>query len=126
MKGLIIQQGPLDKILDGKKQWEIRGSRTHHRGTIALIQSKSGKVFGVCDLADCIGPLTSEQFRKNARKAGLRPDDARLGYYRTTFAWALENPRPLSKPVAYVHPAGAVIWVELDARTSRSVLRNLP
>jgi hypothetical protein len=126
LRALLIRQPWIDRILAGKKVWEIRGSRTSIRETIALIPSRSGTVIGVCDLVDCIGPLTAEQFRKNARKAGMRPGEARLGSYRQTFAWVLKKPRTLKWPVPYRHPSGAVIWVRLDGRVEREILGQLP
>jgi hypothetical protein len=113
-------------ILAGKKVWEIRGSRTSFRETIALIPSRSGTVIGVCDLVDCIGPLTAEQFCKNARKAGMPESEVKLGSYRQTFAWVLEKPRKLKWPVPYRHPSGAVIWVRLNGRVEREILDQLP
>jgi hypothetical protein len=71
MRALIIGTPHIEKILDCKKTWEIRGSRTNIRGQIGLIRSRSGTVIGVCDVIDCIGPLSVEQFRKNSRKAGI-------------------------------------------------------
>jgi len=61
MKALIVKPGPMKKILDGSKSWEIRRGRCHIRGLIGLIESGSGEVVGVADLADCIGPLKREQ-----------------------------------------------------------------
>ena len=123
MRALLIRSPHIEKILDGKKTWEIRGSRTNVRGPIGLIRSRSGTVIGVCDVVDCLGPLTAEQFRKNAPKAGMKPREARLGGYRKTFAWVLANPRYLKVPVPYQHPSGAVIWVTLQAQTERAVRR---
>ena len=107
LRALLIRRPWIDKILDGEKTWEIRGSRTAIRGTIALVPSGSGTVFGVCDLVDCIGPLTEEIFRKNTKKAGMRSDQATLGYYRNTYAWKVTNAKWLRKPVAYKHPYGS-------------------
>jgi hypothetical protein len=72
-------------ILDGEKTWEIRGSRTSVRGQVALIASGSGTVVGVCDLVDCIGPLTAEEFRKNTKKAGMRPERGDVGLLSSDF-----------------------------------------
>jgi hypothetical protein len=102
------------------------GPELTFRETIALIPSRSGTVIGVCDLVDCMGPLTAEQFRKNAKKAGMRPGEAKLGSYRQTFAWLLEKPRMLKWPVPYRHPSGAVIWVRLGGRVEREILEQLP
>ena len=108
-------------ILDGKKTWEIRGSRTAIRGAIGLIPSGSGAIAGVCEIVDCVGPLTADIFRKNASKAGMRASEAKLGRYRNTYAWVLAKPRRLKKPVPYKHPSGAVIWVGLDDNLQRAI-----
>lgn len=39
MQGLITKPMWADMILSGAKTWEIRGSRTHKRGTIGIIKS---------------------------------------------------------------------------------------
>jgi hypothetical protein len=124
-RGLLIRHPLIDMILDGKKTWEIRGSRTAVRGMIGLIPSGSGTICGVCEVVDCAGPLSAEMFRKNAAKAGMRPSEARLGHYPITYAWVLANPKRLRKPVPYSHPSGAVIWVKLDGRIQRAIRRQL-
>ena len=70
--GLLILKEPLDKILAGIKTWEIRGKATARRGPIALIESKSGRVVGTCDLVDVVGPLTLADLQRNARRTGFR------------------------------------------------------
>jgi hypothetical protein len=84
LRALLIRRPFIDMILDGKKSWEIRGSRTGIRETIGLIASWSGTVVGLCDLVDCTGPLKAEVFRKNAAQAGLRSAEATLGGYRAS------------------------------------------
>jgi hypothetical protein len=123
LRALVIRHPHIDKILNGEKNWEIRGSRTTIRGTIALVPSGSGTVIGVCDIVDCIGPLTQDQFRNNASKAGMQKSEAQLGWYRQTYAWVVTKPRYLKTPVPYKHPVGAVIWVTLDRSVERRVLR---
>jgi hypothetical protein len=41
-------------------------------------------VAGVNEVVDCVGPLTAEEFRKNAAKAGMRSNEAQSGRYRQT------------------------------------------
>src|SRR5689334_2392522 len=113
MRALLIRRPWIDKILDGKKTWEIRGSRTSMRGRIGLIASRSGSVVGVCALFNYFGPLTANQFRSNSKKAAMQPSEATLGYYRKTFAWVVKKARRLDRPVPYQHPPGAIIWVKL-------------
>jgi hypothetical protein len=121
MRALLIRRPWIDMILDGEKTWEIRGSRTSVQGRIGLIASRSGAVVGVCDLVDCIGPLTADGFRRNAKKAGMGPSEATLGYYRQTYAWVLEKPRRLKQPVPCEHPSGAVIWVRLASGVEQKI-----
>jgi len=125
MRALLIRHPWIDKILDGEKTWEMRGSKTSIRGTIALIPSGSGTIIGLCDVVCCIGPLSANMYRKNAAKAGERPSEAK-SRYRTTYAWVLANPRYLKKPVPYKHPSGAVIWVILDGAVERSIRKECP
>jgi hypothetical protein len=123
-RALLIRHPWIDMILAGQKTWEIRGSRTMIRGSIGLIPSRSGTVAGVCDVIDCIGPLSAEVFRKNAAMAGMTPGEATLGHYRNTYAWVLANPRRFTEPVPYRHPSGAVIWVNLDSGVQLAIGRG--
>jgi len=125
MRGLLIQEPHISKILDGNKTWEMRGSHTNIRETIALIASGSDTVIGVCELVDCIGPLSANAFRANAAKVGKRPSEAALGYYKQTYAWVMAKPKRLHRPVPYVHPSGAIIWVRLADSVERTIKRQL-
>lgn len=125
MLALLIRRPSIDFIIGGKQTWDIRGSKTTNRGRIALVPSGSGTVTGVCDLVECLGPLTLDQFRKNADKAALLEQDACLGRYAHTFAWVLANPHRLMKPVPYKHPSGANTWVKLGRRVERKILDQL-
>jgi hypothetical protein len=125
LRGLVIRPYWIDLILKGKKTWEIRGSKTAIRDTIGLIPSGSGTIVGVCEVIDCIGPLSAGGFRTNAAKAGMRPTEAKIGHYAKTYAWVLKGPRRLEKPTRYRHPSGAVIWVKLDSRVERAIRAQL-
>jgi hypothetical protein len=127
MRALLIRRPWIDMILDGTKTWEIRGSRVLIDGPeeIALTPSGSGTVIGVCDLVDCIGPLTQNQYRKNAKKAGMRPSEATLGWYRQTYAWVMAKPKKLKTPVPYEHPPGAIIWVRLSVGVEKKIKAQL-
>lgn len=83
------------------------------------------EVVGVCRVVDCLGPLSAEEFRRNARKAGMTPGETELGYYRNKYAWLLGGARWLTRPVPYKHPPGAVIWVVLDGRVGRAIKGKL-
>ena len=55
----------------------------------------------------------------------MRPSEAKLGWYRQTYAWVLEKPRILKRPVPYQHPSGAVIWVRLDDKVESKIFKDL-
>jgi hypothetical protein len=123
MRALVIRNEPINQILKGTKTWEMRGTPCKIREQVGLIESGTGTVIGVCNVIDCIGPLTPEQWKRNARKAGMRPSDS-TGY-TNTYAWVLEKPRRLKRPVPYVHPYGAIVWVKLDPSVERKVKAQL-
>jgi hypothetical protein len=55
----------------------------------------------------------------------MRPSEAKLGWYRQTYAWVLEKPRILKRPVPYQHPSGTVIWVRLDDKVESKIFKEL-
>ena len=123
MNGLLIKSPWIEMILDGRKTWEIRGSGTSKRGTIALIKSGSGTVVGFADLEDVKGPFTRPEFDRYVHKHRVKPQalPGRKLPYPKTYAWVLKNARPAKEPIPYNHPMGAVIWVKLAGiRPSRT------
>lgn len=112
MKGLVIKPHWADLILDGAKDWEIRGAATHHRGPVAIIPSGSGLVVGLVDLVDCVCLSPNEYAFGETHHRILNASATCLPYARL-FAWVLSNPRRLPTPKPYRHPRGAIIWVRL-------------
>lgn len=109
MDGLVIKPKWADMILSGVKTWEIRGSKTHKRGTIGIIKSGSGLVYGTVELMSCV-PLTMYNWEINKDKHHVSYADID---YKTPYAWVMGNPIIYPEPVPYKHPQGAVIWVRL-------------
>lgn len=112
MNALIIKSPWIDRIFEGKKTWEIRGSNTKNRGKIALIKSGSGMVYGEVDLIDS-KELNLTEYQESRRFHGVESEDASVLPYKRTYAWVLDNPKIYKQPVPYKHPMGAVIWVRL-------------
>ena len=124
MKGLLIRSPWVDLILEGRKSWEIRGTSTSIRGEIALIASGTGTVVGTCELLEAVGPLTLAEYKRNAARIGVASSElGRRKPYDKTYAWVLTNASQLAKPVAYSHPSGAVIWVNLPEDVARRIKR---
>ncbi|MFJ8528665.1 ASCH domain-containing protein [Bacillus sp. NPDC094106] len=112
MKGIVIKQHWINLILSGQKDWEIRGRNAKIRGTIALIQSGSGMVFGTVDLVDSI-PLTKETFNATQEHHKIPVNGDTELPYKKTHAWVFKNPVIFPKPIPCSHPLGAVIWINI-------------
>jgi hypothetical protein len=124
VKGLIIDMPWIELILSGDKTWEMRKTACHHRGPIALIRKGSGQVVGSAEIIDS---LPSIEERSDYAKAEPwhcippnRQTEAFSDGWRTP--WVLRNAQPLANPIAYRHPNGAVIWVNLDDDVRRAVV----
>lgn len=113
MDALIIKKKYLDLILEGKKTWELRGSKTHKKGKIAFIESGSGQVIGTGELVDCHGPLSKEDLISNFNKTQYDPNNTQIKY-KNTYAWEIKNAKRLDTPIDYKHPQGAIIWVKVE------------
>lgn len=114
---LLIKEPWVSLIGHGKKTWELRGRRTHKRGRVALVASRTGGwITGGATLVDCRGPLTQAQLAASeALHCVPQGAGASAGRYRETYAWVFADALQLDQPVRYQHPGGAVIWVNLDA-----------
>ncbi len=119
-KGLIFNEKSLASILDGQKRWEVRRGPTRYRGTVALIQRGTGKVYGTAELVDCVGPLTQEEMMTTHAEKHQIPQEVLhekgLPYGEKTCAWVLDNVVKLKKPLPYDHPSGATRWVNLPTK----------
>ena len=113
MKGLIVKSPWIDLILSGAKTWEIRGSNTRIRGTIALLKSGTGLVLGTVEL---VGSrlLTWTEYQEGEAYHCIPDARHKPAPYEHIWAWELRNPTMLPAPIPYQHPQGAVIWVCLD------------
>ena len=125
MRALVIMPGPMRLILDGPKSWEIRRGRCLIRELIGLIESGSGKVIGVAELHNCVGPLTRKLRIHNARKMGITVAQASERWPTDYYAWVLRGRQRLGTPVPYKHPNGVVRWVPLSRATEAAIRRQL-
>ena len=100
----------------------MRSTATKIRGPIALIRKGSGTVVGVAEIVDSVGPLSTDDLLANQDKHLISPERIESGAVaKWKHAWVLENVRSLKGPVRYVHPTGAVIWVNLSEQESDSI-----
>lgn len=125
-QGLIIQAEPLEKILTGRKTWEMRSAHTKKRGRIALIKKGSGKIYGTATIINSLGPFTEEDMIAHQDKHGMSLSRMREPQtFKWRCAWVLSDIKRLTVPVEYVQKSGAVTFVNLDdaaiARLTRTV-----
>jgi hypothetical protein len=121
-KALIIDSPHIERILSCEKTWEMRSTSVKQRGRIALIRKGSGLVVGTVEVVDVKGPLTRDDMLANQLLHRVDPSRIQAGLVdKYKYAWVLKDAQPLAKPVAYVHPSGAVIWVNLDDSVSRQL-----
>jgi len=108
---LLVRDPWATLILSGKKSWEVRGETVSYRGTIAIAKSgqKPSMIYGLVDVKDCIGPLSKRELADGFEYHQDIEDTQKLPY-SSTYAWVLENPRFLKKPVPYTHKNGWVKW----------------
>ncbi|MGO3932454.1 hypothetical protein NP284_29600 [Rhodopseudomonas pseudopalustris] len=124
MKGLIIREPWIGMILDGSKTWELRTQHTTLRGEIALIRKGSSQIVGVADLVDSLPPLDRKGLAETVQFHRVPPAEQESALANGwLFPWLIVNARRLSTPVTYLHPNGAVTWVNLDPDTSQSIAR---
>jgi hypothetical protein len=108
-KGLYIKKPWTDLILSGQKIWEIRGSHTHIRERIFIIESKTSLVVGECTIIDSIA-LSSEQFLNTVSKHCVNQDVKEIKY-KKLHAWVLSEVLKYEIPIPHIHKMGTVIWV---------------
>ena len=112
-RALIIRQPYIGKILDGLKTWEMRSRPTKIRGRIGLIESGSGLIVGEAEI------VRMQEAPKNDWSRSITSVYHRIEYRdqhlmdKWCWAWVLENAIRYDEPIPYVHPQGAVIWVNL-------------
>lgn len=87
----------LNEILNGSKSFDARSYTTNKRGTIALVDSRSMKVYGYVDLVG-IREISAKEYASwhcTGRWSGYEMEvDPSKKYY----AWEFKNPRKEEKP----------------------------
>lgn len=123
-RGLVIMEEPLNKILQGRKTMELRSRHNRQRGLIALIRKGSGKIYGVAEIVESIGPMSFDEFRAHANEHAVEPERLReifdMGW---NYGWRLRNIVSLKSPVSYIHKG--MSQVKLDPGAIEALSRQL-
>ncbi|WP_297536206.1 ASCH domain-containing protein [Thermococcus sp.] len=111
-KGLIVREPYASLIVEGKKVWEIRKTRTKIRGEILIISN--GKAVGKAELVDVLGPFTPEELAKHEDK-----HRASLSFLREysngkpLYAWVFRNAEKFGRPKDVEMAKGVQIWANV-------------
>lgn len=124
-EALLIRPQWAHKILDGSKQWELRGYQTHKRGVVALAASGTGTLVGQVRITDCF-LLEPHRFAATFPHHQVDPDTLKGLNYQTVYAWELRDPMPYDPPRPYRHKKGAVRWLKLNEPAPRRSLKKRP
>ena len=124
-KALIIDSPWIEKILAGDKIWEMRSTRSSHRGHFGLIQKGSGRVIGIANLDNVSGPYNNKELEKYFRFHHVGAALYEREDYKWRYAWELSSAKKLRAPVNYRHKNGAVTWVDLDDNCTREISQQL-
>lgn len=112
LRGLIIRQPYAEWIVEGKKIWEIRKSRTRIRGEVLIISG--GKALGKAELVDVLGPFTPEELAKHGDKHLV--DYPFLREYssgKPLYAWVFKNATKFERPVEVKLKKGVQVWANV-------------
>lgn len=125
MRGLLIREPWVGKILAGEKSWEMRSKATSIRGEIALIRQGSGMVVGTAKVVDTLPALTRENYMdfrdRHAIPSEMLDEVMAHGWVHP---WVLADVRQLPDPVPYKHGSGPVIFVSLDDSVAAAIRRQ--
>lgn len=134
---LVIKKQWCEKIFEGTKIWEIRGTALAKRTRICIAQSKSKSLIGEVDIVDClqVGRMENGQLipwsdsewhqqnfigaEENLPKHCI--EDLSCIAYSKIYAWVLDNKQRYDKPKPYRHKTGCITWVRLDNSAARPV-----
>lgn len=129
-RGLVVNVGPLEKILNGNKTMELRSKHYRQLGQTALIQKGSKRIFGVAEIFDSIGPMTMAEFKARVAEHGVEPSRLQQVFDEGhIIGWRMKNIRRLKTPVPYVHRGmsqvkldeAAIQALQVALKTSTSV-----
>jgi hypothetical protein len=110
---LFVREPFAERIISGRKTWEIRTRPTHRRGRIAIMSQRG--LLGTVEIYDVAGPLTATDLVRHVGKhrAPLRLLHA-YAAGRALYAWVLREPARLDPPLVLRRGRGPVVWFRLN------------
>jgi hypothetical protein len=113
MRGLIVRRPFADWLVEGKKNWEIRKSRTNVRGEVLILTR--GYAIGKARLVDVLGPFTPEELAKHRDKHLVNYKFLKeYSNGKPLYAWVFEDAEKFKKPVKVELKRGVQVWASVD------------
>ncbi len=115
--GLFVREPFAERIISGRKTWEIRKRPTDRRGRIGIL-SRRGLV-GTVELHEVLGPfrvidLVHHVARHRAPLRLLEEYAAGAALY----AWVLREPLRQDPPLVLARGRGSMVWFRLSSAAS--------
>ena len=101
---LLLEQYWLNKLLDGSKTLEVRGTPTAAGGAWLSAQ---GRIQAWACIGDAVRAHTFDEFASEVGRHGVHTND--LPYQRTWF-WPITSLHALAEPVVHSREPGPVTW----------------
>lgn len=110
--GLFVREPFAERIISGRKTWEIRTQPTARRGRIGILSDRG--LVGTVELHDVLGPFGIVDLIDHVDKhrAPLRLLEA-YARGRSLYAWVLRNPLRCDPPRLLPRRRGPVVWFRL-------------
>lgn len=110
--GLFVREPFAERIVSGRKTWEIRTRSTDRRGRIGILSQRG--LIGTVELGDVLGPFTVADLVWHVDKH--RAPLSLLAAYaagRDLYAWVLRAPLKLDTPRVFHRGRGPMVWFKL-------------
>ena len=117
MFGLTMIKEYLDELLDGVKTYDARSYPTNKRGVIALVDSRTMRVYGVIELVG-IRKITPEEYAKWHCTGKFKGMEFLIDSSKEYYAYEFVNPRKLVNPIKL--NVAKKTWVEIDVAIQES------
>lgn len=120
MYGLLMMKLYLDEMLRGEKNNDARLYPTEKRGTIALVDSRTYKAYGLAELTD-VREISYEEFVKWHQTGPFANTPiAPYSEGKTCYSYELRNIRRITLPVQLQKREGSHMWVSIPDEKVRS------
>lgn len=111
-KGLIVKEPFATLIVEGKKTWKIRKSRTRVRGEVLVLNR--GMALGRAELVDVLGPFTPRELANHREKHGVSLEFLReYSNGKPLYARVFRNAEKFETPKRIGISEGARAWANV-------------